>query len=181
MTQPSPEQFARDFPVMFNRSAFRYEGLSHYVAANEAEPYRRFLTGQPQDPAWREPWKELVREARLAGKTMARVHAVSEPLSPYLRFELTCAYPANVKAGEQVRILRRRDWLDPHLPPWDFWLFDDRQAAVLTYDSAGNWTGVRLTDDQQEVRLWCRARDLAMEHSVPLADFIRSLGMQEAV
>jgi hypothetical protein len=113
MTQPSPEQFASSFPAMFERSAFRYEGLTSYVAANEAEPYRRFLAGQPQDPAWREPWRRLVREARIAGKTMARVHAVSEPLSRYLQFELTCAYPANVKAGEQVRILRRRGLTRP--------------------------------------------------------------------
>ena len=38
---------------------------------------------------------------------MQRVHVVSEPLTDYLRFEIT-GYRLNVEAGEDVRILPRR-------------------------------------------------------------------------
>lgn len=109
MTWLSPAGFAEGFARRFNQSAYRLELLDYYVGVNERDPYQRFLAGQPQDPAWREPWKRFVRNALEHGKTMARVHVVSEPLSDYLRFELTCAYPANAEAGEDVRILARRN------------------------------------------------------------------------
>ena len=62
----------------FRRSAFRLELLDRYVAANEAEPLRRFRSGQQQDPAWREPWKQYVRAALRDGKQLARVHVVTD-------------------------------------------------------------------------------------------------------
>ena len=38
-------------------------------------------------------------------RTMQRVHIVGEPVSDYARFELLRVYPANVEAGEDVRVL----------------------------------------------------------------------------
>lgn len=180
MTHQTPEEFGATFES-FRRSAFRLELLDRYVAANEAEPFRRFLAGQPQDPAWREPWKQFVRAARRDGKRMARVHVVDEPLSDYLEFELTCAYPANVAAGEDVRILRLAHYPSLVLPARDYWLFDDREVAVMDYDDDGNFLGADLVTDPRMVALCRRVRDLTMQHSVPLADYLTSLGMKEAV
>jgi hypothetical protein len=134
MTHQTPEEFGAAFDSKFWRSAFRLELLDRYVAANEAEPLRRFRSGEPQDPSWREPWAQYVRTALRAGKQMARVHVVDEPLSEYLEFELTCGYPSSVAAGEDVRILPRPTW-SSHLwlPERDFWLFDDGEAVVMIY------------------------------------------------
>jgi hypothetical protein len=182
MTHRTPEEFGTDFDSLFRRSAFRLEQLDRYVAANEAEPFRRFLAGEPQDPSWRGPWKEFVRAALRDGKQMARVHVVREPLSDYLEFELTCSYPANVNAGEDVRVLRRTIW--PHLrglPDHDYWLFDNAVAAVMIYDEDGNFLGADMISDPGIIARYRRARDLAMRHSVRLADYLASLGMKEAV
>lgn len=175
MTHLTPQQFARDFTALFSRSAYRLETLDYYVADNEQEPYRRFLTGQPQDPHWRAPWKQLVRAARAAGKTMARVHAVSEPLSTYLKFEITCSYPGSAEAGEDVRILRRQNWPWLRLPDRDYWLFDDRAAAVMEYGADGNWLAVSMTTDAAMLRYYRQARDTAMEHAEPLTTYLESL------
>ena len=62
---------------------------------------------------------------------MSRVHVVSEPVSDYVRFELLHVYPANVEAGEDVRILGRAKAEAQPGPSCDgdFWLFDDDLAA----------------------------------------------------
>ena len=103
------EQLVQDFDSLFRQRVFRLETLDWYDAPNEHEPYARFLAGQPADLAWREPWKRLVRDIRASGRTMQRVHVVSEPVSDYIRFELLHVYPANVEAGEDVGILGRQN------------------------------------------------------------------------
>jgi hypothetical protein len=176
MTQRTPRGFGADFAALFQRSAFRLELLDYYVAANEEEPFRRFLAGEPQDPSWREPWAGLVRDAVAGGKSMSRVHVVTEPLSDYLRFALACGYPANVTAGEDVRILRDRDFPRPELPEADYWLFDDQEAALMSYDRDGNWLGVSMTRDPGVIAQCRSGRDRAMEHSVPLAGYLEEHG-----
>src|SRR5450755_1978914 len=119
------EQLAQDFTSLFERRVFRLLTLDYYDAANEHEPYARYLAGEPVDPAWREPWKRLVRGTRESGRIMERVHVVSEPVSDYVRFSLLHGYPASVEAGEDVRVLGGTQAEEAGLVPWDFWLFDD--------------------------------------------------------
>jgi hypothetical protein len=180
MTQQTPEEFGAAFDSKFRRSAFRLELLDRYVAADETEPLRRFHSGEPQDPSWREPWAQYVRAALRDGKQMARVHVVDEPLSEYLEFELTCGYPASVAAGEDVRILPRHPW-PSHLwlPDRDFWLFDDREAVVMIYDEAGNFIGAETTSDLAQVERYRQAQIHLMQDSMPLADYLASLEMNE--
>ncbi len=172
MVDLSPDQFAARFAEAFTDTAFRLELRDHYVAPNEVEPLRVFLAGETPDPAWREPWKRFVRAATAAGRHLARVHVVTEPLSDYLRFELICAYPANVEAGEDVRILPRRVAATFDLPERDYWLFDDRRTAVMAYDDAGNWLSVHILDDPDQVAPYRRGRDVAMGHALPLATYL---------
>jgi hypothetical protein len=171
----TPDQFAAGFAGAFTRSTFRLEMLDYYIAANEAEPFRRFLASEPRDDAWREPWKRLVRTALLEGKRMERVHVVSEPLTEYMRFLLTWAYPANVDAGEDVRVLPKTvaDTLD--LPDHDYWLLDSRRVAVMGYDDDGNWLTVDLVDDPESVVWHIRGRDLALRHSIPLLTYLEEI------
>lgn len=156
----------------FERSAFRLETLDRYTVPNEAEPLRRFLAGEAQDDAWREPWTSFVRAAAADGKSMSRVHVLDEPLNDYLRFEITSAYPANVQAGEAVRILRRQEWPALEIPGHDFWLFDDREAAVMIYGDAGEFLGAKVTTDPTAIRDYCRARERLVRHSVDLSNYV---------
>ena len=181
MTHLTPDEFEVAFDSVFQRSAFRLELLDFYAAANEAEPLRRFLAGEPQDPSWREPWARYIRAAVRDGKRMSRVHVIDEPLSEYLEFEITAGYPASVAAGEEVRILRRHGLPHLQLPERDFWLFDDRVAVAMLYGADGEFLGADMTSVPEAVAGYRRARTLAMRHSQPLADFLKSLGMKEAV
>jgi hypothetical protein len=169
------EQLVRDFDSLFQRRVFRLETLDYYDAPNEHEPYARFLAGRPADWAWREPWKRIVREHREAGRKMERVHIVSEPLSDYARFELLRVYPANVEAGEEVRILSRpiaeKLSLDLALSG-DFWLFDHTLAARLIYDDSGAVSRVELEHDPGELHHLMQARGWAMFYSTPLAQYV---------
>lgn len=177
MTRQTPEEFGAAFE--FQRSAFRLELFDRYVSENEADPMRRFLSGQYVDPAWREPWAGFVREEVQAGKQMSRVHVVTEPLSDYLRFEIACGYPASVDAGENVRILRRNDHPDLILPPRDFWMFDENRVAEMDYDQDGNFHGAEATTDPEMVTRYRQVRDLVMQLSIPLTDYLASLELKE--
>lgn len=178
MATLTPDQFAERFGG-FTESAFRLELLDHYVAPNEAAPFERFLAGMAPSWEWREPWKRFVRGKLAAGATMSRVHVVSEPLTDYVLFELTCVYPANVEAGEDVRVLPR--WRAAHLdlPARDFWLLDSTTVGVMDYDAAGNWLSVDVTDAPTVVEQCVRARETAIEHSVPLAIYLAQNDLKE--
>jgi hypothetical protein len=165
----------------FHRSAFRLELRDRYNIPSEAEPFQRFLAGQPHDPAWRESWTAFVRAALRDGKRISRVHVVREPLSDYLEFELTRGYPASVAAGEDVRILDLTVRAPLLLPDHDFWLFDDREAGVMDYSPEGEFLGAAMTSDPDAIKAYRQVRDLAVERAVPLAQYLGSLGLKEAV
>ena len=164
------DELAQEFDGLFQRRVFRLLVLDYYDAENEHEPYARFLAGQPADPAWREPWKARVRAIRASGRIMQRVHVVSEPVSDYVRFSLLHGYPANVDAGEGVRILSRQNAAS--LPAMDFWLFDDALAAILTYDETGAVSQVELDDAPGRLRWYVDDRERALRLATPLAEYV---------
>ncbi len=166
------EQLAQDFTSLFRRRVFRLETLDFYDAPNEHAPYARFLAGEPVDPAWRRPWQTLVRGVRESGRTMARVHVITEPASDYVRFSLLHGYPASVQAGEDVRILGRMQASAAKRPSTDYWLFDDNLAALLIYDDAGRVERVELDSNATVLASLRAARDEAMRLAVPVAQYV---------
>lgn len=169
------DHLVREFDGLFARRVYRLETLDHYDAPNEREPYAAFRAGARVDPAWREGWKRITRAIRASGRDMARVHVVTEPVSDYIRFMLWHGYPANVEAGEDVRILGRAPARDAGLPDLDYWLFDDDLVGVLVYDGAGavrhvEWHSRR--EDRAMVEDCCRWRDTALRLAMPLAEYV---------
>src|SRR6266568_97720 len=93
----------------FERTARRLATRDRYSVPAEQEPFQRFLGGLRDDPdyrARREPWFASVRTVTAARKRRQRVRVVPEPLTDYLRFELSICKD-NVAAGEDVRYLPR--------------------------------------------------------------------------
>lgn len=172
----TPDQFAAHFGDLFTKSSYRLEQRDAYVAANEQDPFRRFMAGEPRDDAWREPWRRFIRSAMAAGKHMERVHVVTEPLTDYIRFELEWAYPASVEAGENVKILPRSVADRLELPTCDYWLFDSRRlVALMDYDDQGNWLSVDLVEDPAVISEYVRGRNVAMHHSIPLFTYLKEI------
>lgn len=171
MTQPewlTPDQYAQRFPDLFTRRAFRLEQLDHYTSPDEASAYARFLADQPDDLRWRQPWTTLVTAAVTSGRTMERVHVVTEPWTPYTRFELTRVYPVAADAGEDIRITTRAHW---NPPPHDFWLVDDT-VARMDYDTHAVWQGVWLSHDPAVVAEHEKQRTAALTASIPLHTYL---------
>jgi hypothetical protein len=157
----------------FQHTAYRLETLQAYREAAEAEPLAAFLAGgQPQPHPGKRAWTALVEDARAHGKVMQRVHAVNEPLSDYLRFEIGWSYGLNVAAGEDVRILPA-PWPEG-LPVTDYWLFDSRVLARMVYDQSGRMTEAELVSDPAEVADACFWRDAALHAAVPYGEYVKA-------
>jgi hypothetical protein len=148
----------------FKESAFRLETLPAYDSPRETEMLAAFMRGEivrlPDDFAW----LRTVKSHCTSGKTMQRVRIVRQPLTDYERFELSL-YPQNIEAGEDIRICT-----DTMSSP-DFWIFDSHTAYILNYDVNGGFVGVDIAEDVVTYR---RIRDLALENSVPFADYARA-------
>jgi hypothetical protein len=156
------------------RSVFRLETLSSYTAPGEADMLHAFNEGRPLPPRGpdTDPWLRMVADSVHAGRRWSRVHVLVRPLSDYLRFELL-GYQGNVAAGEDVRIADRATVPETlSVLTRDFWLLDDVLAVVIKYDGDGRRLAMEPTRD---VGGFVDQRDLAMEHSVPLLDYLPSV------
>jgi Family of unknown function (DUF6879) len=146
----------------FKRSAFRLETLPEYDVPQEAEMLARFKHGYPVEMPDDHPWLLNVRHHCGAAKVMQRVRIVSNPPSDYERFELSL-YRHSSAAGEQIHIIEEYRRF-----PEDFWLFDNHEAYILRYDRHGRFLGVEVGSDVVAYR---RIRDLALEQSIPFAEY----------
>ncbi len=70
---------------LFDHSAWRLETLDWYTSPKTEARLARFLAGEPITAAERAGWLAMLHRDRAAGKTMARVHIIAEPLTDYLK------------------------------------------------------------------------------------------------
>ncbi|WP_371791723.1 hypothetical protein OG285_19685 [Streptomyces sp. NBC_01471] len=155
----------------FACEAFRLETLCDYSGSGNTDAYRAFVDGQPQPENYNAEWLAEVRSYVASGRRLYRVHVLSRPLTPYLRFELGWGYVTNAKAGEEFFILDVTDRANP-LPDGvgDFWLFDSSVPAPMRYAEGGTFAGAEvLLQDRAAEFVTCR--DTALAHSVPFADW----------
>ena len=152
------------------RSWFRLETLQRYDVPYERDDLEQFLRGEPLATA-PGPWQAMIRDHVAAGRALARVHVIEEPLTDYVRYELH-AYSPNVDAGEDVRLIpvRRGVW-PPGLPRHDYWLFDDACLWLMDYDPDGAFEAARLVDDPVTIAHHREWRNAALARSIPLADY----------
>jgi hypothetical protein len=169
----APAEIDRGFAegILFDRSAYRLELLDWYTSPATERRLARFLAGEKVTVAERAGWLRMLHAARAAGKTMARVHVIAEPLSDYLRFELAC-YESSVEAGEDIRILPADLAAELNLPDFDYWLFDDTRAAVQYYDDRGAWLRAEILTEPGFVADCRHWRDQAMSKAIPYSDYM---------
>jgi hypothetical protein len=124
--------------------------------------------GEPDDLAWLESWRTMIREGSDKGRRFSRVRVVSVPLTDYSRFGLWCSKYLNA-AGEDIRYLSRDQAVG--LPDHDFWLFDDVKLALLHYDDEDRFLGAEIVEDPEEVAQHRAWRDLAWRRAVRRENF----------
>lgn len=160
----SAEDFGRLFTT-YERSAWRLETLSVYAVEEEADDFARYLAGERRPSDYTDDWIEMIATHVAPGRTMGRVHALRLPLSDYLRFEIFTGYVFTAKVGEDIGILD----LDEHPTdlPEDFWIFDDRTVAAMTYGPDREYIGAEVLPES-EVPRYLAYRDAAFAHAEPL-------------
>jgi hypothetical protein len=151
----------------FKESAFRLERCPSYNLPEEAEMLAAFKRGEKVQLPENHPWPPLVKRQCSAGKVMQRARVVSRPPTEYERFELSL-YPHSIEAGEQICVYERGSIPEIFRYEADFWLFDNHTVYILNYDAEGRFLGTEPAYDMVTYR---RIRDLALERSIPLADF----------
>lgn len=172
---PGAPEFRARFAA-FSYSVFRLETLQSYGNSGEDEAFVAFLADEPApyEPAVEE-WDAMIRRNVQAGRIQQRVHVVTEPLTDYMRFELT-GYAQSVDAGEEVRIVRvaeNESW-PSDVPRSDFFLFDSSELYLQHYGDAGEWLGTEPITDPAAIVRACRWRDAALYRATPWWDYLRN-------
>lgn len=157
-----------EFRTLFDRfehTAWRLECQGVYHEPDEQEPLRRFLAGQEPDHAWLEDWLDWIRTLRAGNRKLGRVRVLTEPLTDYLRFELSITPPA-IEAGEDIRVLPEAEFAALDIPTEDFWIFDDATVGILEFGPAGFETAQIITDPG-EVSVYRDRQQRAWDAAVP--------------
>lgn len=151
-------------------SAVHLEMRDSYGVEKEASDFNRWKeTGEKDlDPAsgyWAE-WVNLIRRVVARGVVVRRARIVSEPVSPYIRFE-HLGTQVNILAGEQVRWLPRRRASNIALPGNDFWLIDDRLIRWNHFTGSGASAEHEISEDPEAARLCSTAFEAVWEAAIP--------------
>ncbi|MFI9817559.1 DUF6879 family protein [Saccharothrix variisporea] len=154
----------------FRSSAWRWEAQAVYREPIEQEPLRQFLVGEEPDLSYMDSWLANVRRATSEGRSFARVRMLTDPLTDYLKFELATT-SRNVAAGELIRVLPESVARRLGMPTDDFWLLDDRLAAVMHFDVSG-FAYAEVVSDPLAVSRFREIRDTAWQNAVPFEEFM---------
>lgn len=154
------------------QEAWRLETLPVYRVAQEKELVRRFLDGEPVTREATQPWFDRIRGYVADGRSVGRVHIVTQPLSDYLRFEFEY-YRHNVEAGEAIRILDVTNRSNPLRGVQDFWMFDRSQIVLMHYESDGTQISREVYEgDSEPFREYQR---IAIAESVSFEEYVKGL------
>lgn len=170
---PGPDQLLAAFRT-FRYSMFRLETLQVYAAPDEEPGIAAFHRGDPQPPPnpAEDDWAAKLRANRDAGRVQQRVHVVTEPITDYLAYELCWEYGPHTAAGEDIRIIPVTDTWPDDVPRSDFTLFDSQLLFRLDYAPDGTWLGAKQITDPASVIAACAARDAALHHATPWAQYM---------
>nr|WP_240796655.1 DUF6879 family protein [Streptomyces sp. RFCAC02] len=138
----------------------------------EDDAFAAWQAGDRFDPAERWPWWiDLVSSAVSRGVEVRRARVVSEPVSAYIRYEYDLTTGHNIKAGEQVRWLPRRQANALLLPGNDLWLFDRSTVLFNHFDGDGRMTGEELVTAPEVVSGCATAFDTLWEAAIPHEEY----------
>ncbi|MFJ8233126.1 DUF6879 family protein [Streptomyces sp. NPDC094448] len=136
------------------------------------DDYRQWVRGDRFDPAERWPWWiELIGSGVARGVAVHRARVVSEPVSPYVRYEYELTTGHNIKAGEEVRWLPRRRASGLALPGNDFWLFDGTTVLFNHFAGNGTMTGEEVVMDPVVAELCAAAFAAVWGLAVPHEEY----------
>jgi hypothetical protein len=146
------------------REAFRLQQLQSYGGVDGPE-WDAWRAGEPIPPITPEvrPFLGKLAEYTAAGKRVYQVHIIEWPLAEYVKYALA-VIPMSAWSGTETFMVDRTAHPDLATLTEDFWLFDERLAAVMRYD--GNEAFVGAEESSEPVETWIARRDLAMKYAI---------------
>jgi hypothetical protein len=157
----------------FRHTAWRWETQGVYREPYEQPALRQFLAGEQPDLSFMDSWYADIRRSTSAGRRYGRVRVLTDPLTDYLRFELSFTH-LNVAAGEDVRVLSAARVDELGLPREDFWLFDADEtnawAALMHFGESG-FTYADVITDTATLDRFREIRDTAWQDAVRFEEF----------
>lgn len=153
----------------FGREALHLEMRDVYAAADHSR-FRKWLAGEEFDPKdeaqWWQPWREMMRRHRAAGRALRRLRVISEPATEYIKFEWLDAAEL-VKAGEDVRWLPRQRTSGLLLPGNDLWCFDGESVVFTCLSGDGAVQGYEMATTPELVGQVVAAFEAAWSAATP--------------
>jgi hypothetical protein len=152
----------------FEHEAFRLEMQRVYWVEPE---WSLFSAAQSGDIVTEYPfpeWLETVQSLKQkpGGRSIRRVLATTAPPSAFFEFRVR-EYRQNVAAGEEMRVV-----FDKRLPvTGDYWLFDNRIAALLQFDADGRQIGVEITEEPGMISDLVEMKEDLEEWGEPISGF----------
>ncbi|MGI8798097.1 MAG: DUF6879 family protein [Pseudonocardia sp.] len=159
----------------FQRSAFRLETLPWYRMPQEEGRMELYLSGAAKPESYNADWHDKLEAWARAGKIVQRVRVVRPPLTDYQRRQFAWAYPGNLAAGEDTRMLDGAKADELGLPNWDFWFFDDHLVRKQVYTEDGTFVGREVLPDADPAE-FRRYRELALSHATVFWTYRRLTG-----
>lgn len=152
------------------RDLFRLETLSYYDVGSDGEDYHRYLRGEPTPNAQaKQPWLDHLRADIAAGRHWRRVHALTTPLTDYVRYECEWAYTFNVAGGEDVRIID--DAGAPLMGVGDFFVIDHEHVVRSHYDGGGRFLGAEVVAEVSAKAPYIALADAIWPTAHPFTDW----------
>lgn len=167
------EEWAARFEK-FQHEAWRLETLPQYLMPQEEEEFAAFVSGVRIDPhTVSNEYTERLRRQVVEGRSQGRVHIVTRPLSPYLRFEFAQYYAPHALAGEEIRILDVTDRANPLQGVQDFWIFDRAEVVLMNYHPDGRQINREVHEGDAE--RFAEYQRIAVAASVPFEEYVKGL------
>ena len=170
----TPQEFG-DLFDSFTESAFRFESLDRYLIPEEEIEFARFLSGEPLPAADKDEWAQFIKQNVKHGKRIQRVHAVSIPLTPYIKFEIDWGYLFGSDAGEDIYLIDRELAPEVARTVSDFWLFDRRTLVTMKYDPEGRFIHGIQENDPSVISTHIEVMLSVLKRAIPLRAFLAEM------
>ncbi|HZS42763.1 MAG TPA: hypothetical protein VFA52_00915 [Candidatus Paceibacterota bacterium] len=157
------DKFKKYFKKAFI-SVFRFEALQDYTAEDGQEMVDEYLNnGKLARPEYSSWWKEI-KEKNEHGVLTQRVRLVDEPLNDYTKMELTYLKKAAAYSGEDIRIIREKDFKNKLN---DFYLIDDKYLFILNYGRRGKFLSSEFVEGEK-VKEYIKHKKILLNQSAKL-------------
>ncbi len=149
------------------QSLFRFEYLQSFSVNSEKELWETWKNEHRIADEYMQDWWNYIADKKAAGINMQRVNLIRFPLTPYKEMEMEI-FKKTIQYGDDIRLITGDSFDKLNISLKDFWLIDNTAAVDLHYDSEGGWIGF---DVESDVLKYFKARELILDHSVPLSEF----------